>query len=338
MKHFRAYICALEEGQRKNNIVRIMMIGPENVGKTTLLKILTKQSLPKHERPTQVASGNYPLVELISFDITEMAKTGLRDVANDTVGEAVLHMKMTEVAEPGSTSSSSRYIFDSGLQKRYYEIQRNLNKTESTSSESTSDIEESNNAVSEPKMSIQRHKLYAVFCDFGDQAEYHVTHQPFMSCNSIYVLVFNIAEQLDDVIQRRNNLKSDMTYLSRIQEWLASVHGCQPHHGHDIGNKVITIDGNNYELPIVIMIGSHADHVKAKNEQEKSQKIKEAYKRVAHQFRDKAFSRHIYYSNLAINGNPMDKRRATKQQRHKTCKELCKIFCSIIKIENAFLL
>ena len=203
-----------------------MMIGPENVGKTTLLKILTKQSLPKHERPTQVASGNYPLVELISFDIAEMAKTGLRDVANDTIGEAMLHMKMTKVAEPGSISSSSRYIFDEGLQKRYNEIRYSRNKTESTSSssESSSDIEESNNAVSEPKMSNQRHKLYAVFCDFGDQAEYHVTHQPFMSCNSIYVLVFNIAEQLDDVIQRRNNLKSDMTYLSRMQEWLASVH------------------------------------------------------------------------------------------------------------------
>ena len=81
-QYFRAYIYALEEGGCKNNVVRIMMIGPENVGKTTLLKILTKQSLPKHERPTQVASGNYPLVELISFDITEMAKTGLRDVAS----------------------------------------------------------------------------------------------------------------------------------------------------------------------------------------------------------------------------------------------------------------
>ena len=296
-----------------------MMIGPENVGKTTLLKILTKQSLPKHEPPTPVASGDYPLVELISFDIADMVKTGLRDVANDTIGQAILHRRTTEIAELGSTNSSSRYIFDSGLVQRYDEVQDNLYEIQATN----------NNAVSEPKMSNQRHKLYAVFCDFGDQAEYHVTHQPFMSCNSIYVLVFNIAEQLDDVIQRRNNLKSDMTYLSRMQEWLASVHGCQSHHGHGIGNKEITIDGNNYELPIVIMIGSHADQIVAKDQQEKNRKIKEAYKSVALQFDDKAFSRHIYYSNLAVNGNPSDDSQATKQLRDKACKELCQIFGSI---------
>ena len=80
---------------------------------------------------------------------------------------------------------------------------------------------------------------------------------------------------------------------------------------------------------IIIMIGSHADQIKAKDEQEKSKKIKEAYKNVKLQFYDKAFSRHIYYSNLAINGNPRDKCNATKQQRHATCKDPCAIFGSI---------
>ena len=334
-RYFRAYIYALEEGGCKNNVVRIMMIGPEFVGKTTLLKILTKQSLPRDEPPTQVADGNYPYIELISFDVGEMAATGLGVITNNNIGEVVLHTDSAGIVMGMLSNMRSRDIFNPLVEQRVDRMVQNLDEEKlkprkrSEPAEQSELEEASNNAVKKPKMSNEQQKLYAVFWDFGDQAEYHVTHQPFMSCNSIYVLVFNIVEQLDDAIQRRNNLKSDMTYVGRMQEWLASVHGCRQHDSQSVSNREITIDGTNYELPIVIMIGSHADQIQANDEEEKNRKIDEAYKNISNQFSGKSFSKHIYLSHLVMNGNPSDETEATQQQRYHTCKQLCQIFVKI---------
>ncbi|RDD37085.1 putative serine/threonine-protein kinase pats1 [Trichoplax sp. H2] len=301
-----------------------MIIGPENVGKTTLLKVLIKQSLLANEAPTQVASGNHPLIELITFDTGDMVKTGLGTLADSKVGLAVLQSPFLQVTRQTLSDMKSQRtnVFDKSLRSKYSKLRPKLSK-----------IQEANTDSNESKKSQQSKidNLHAVLCDFGDQAEYHVTHQPFMSCDSIYVLVFNIAEEINDAIQQRNNSKSDITYFARMHEWLSSVRGCKGLRdglGSNARNE-ITIDGKYYELPIVIVIGSHADKIVANNEEEKNRKIQAAYNNISREFGSKAFSKHLYLSHLAMNGDGNDNSEATQRLRDETRKQLCQIFTKI---------
>ncbi|EDV20706.1 uncharacterized protein TRIADDRAFT_60922 [Trichoplax adhaerens] len=301
-----------------------MIIGPENVGKTTLLKVLIKQSLLANEAPTQVASGNYPLIELITFDTGDMVKTGLGTLADSKVGLAVFQSPSLQVTRQTLSNMKSQRtnVFDESLRSKYNKLIPKL-----------SEIQKANTDSNECNKSQQSKidNLHAVLCDFGDQAEYHVTHQPFMSCDSIYVLVFNIAEEINDAIQQRNNSKSDITYYARMHEWLSSVHGCKRLSDGLEGNvrNEITIDGKNYELPIVIVIGSHADKIVANNEKEKNRKIQAAYNKISREFGHKAFSKHLYLSHLAMNGDGNDNSEATQRLRDETRKQLCQIFTTI---------
>ncbi|RDD36120.1 putative serine/threonine-protein kinase pats1 [Trichoplax sp. H2] len=284
-----------------------MIIGPENVGKTTLLKVLIKQSLLANEAPTQVASGNHPLIELITFDTGDMVKNGLGTLADSKVGLAVLQSPSLQVTRQTLSNMKSQRtnVFDESLRSKYKKLRPKLSK-----------IQEANTDSNECNKSQQSKidNLHAVLCDFGDQAEYHVTHQPFMSCNSIYVLVFNIAEEINDAIQQRNNSKSDITYYARMHEWLSSVHGCKGLSDGLEGNvrNEITIDGKNYELPIVIVIGSHADKIVANNEEEKNRKIQAAYNKIS-----------------PMNGDGNDNSKATQDLRDEIRKRLCQTFTKI---------
>ncbi|RDD36049.1 hypothetical protein TrispH2_011946 [Trichoplax sp. H2] len=142
LNYIRDFICALQEGKCKNNLIRIMIIGPENVGKTTLLKVLIKQSLLANEAPTQVASGNHPLIELITFDTGDMVKTGLGTLADSKVGLAVLQSPSLQVTRQTLSNMKSQRtnVFDKLLRSKYNKLRPKLSKIQ----EANTDSNESN--------------------------------------------------------------------------------------------------------------------------------------------------------------------------------------------------
>ena len=152
--------------------------------------------------------------------------------------------------------------------------------------------------------------------DFGGQPMYHITHRPFMSANSIYILVFNITQDIHQPVQTRDGKCISMTYLEVMQEWLTSITG-----SNNSQNKiVVTIDDHTteYSLPIVILVASHGDCVKS--EEVALSKFIQFEKSLISYL--PIYKSNIYSSRIIFNGNPNDKTEITQNHRRQCCQKL----------------
>ena len=168
-------------------------------------------------------------------------------------------------------------------------------------------------------------KQFGKLFDFGGQPIYHITHRPFMAANSIYVLVFNITQDLDKPIITRDGNSIKMTYFEVMQEWLTSIIG-----GNSSHKKITaTINGkkSKYSLPIVILVASHGDCVDT--EEQRLSKYNE--------FAESLLSRlHMYESNVCrsqiiFNCNDKDQTHATEEHRRSCCDKLHNIINGFAK-------
>ena len=152
--------------------------------------------------------------------------------------------------------------------------------------------------------------------DFGGQAMYHITHHPFMSGNSIYILVFNIAQDIDQPVIQRDGQEANYTYIQSIQEWLTSTIGSYS------GNDDITVrfDGvdETYSLPIIILIGTHGDLIDSVDEQKRRFDL---YERTMVRYLP-SFKSHICSSGIIFNCNANDINSTVDSERQQCCQKL----------------
>ncbi|EDV22018.1 uncharacterized protein TRIADDRAFT_59581 [Trichoplax adhaerens] len=263
-EYYFTYVKALKRGQCQSDFIRIMFIGPENVGKTTIMRILIEEIRVYHSAATQVVENTGKMVDFSTFKIYDGTQQDYFEVLKRKIQGAVEDYKEKQIDMPNfdeieSLSSPrnetnrddndnlSDHIKETKAQRR--QIIRKFFKQHLRLTE---------------KFNIDRNQ-YGKLWDFGGQAVYHVTHQPFISGNSLYILVFNIAESIGNKVKARGGKEARDTYLDRIKEWLTSVIGCSN------SNTEISVKRNNqaaetYRLPVVILVATHGDEIEGKQD------------------------------------------------------------------------
>ncbi|XP_045195191.2 uncharacterized protein LOC123550849 [Mercenaria mercenaria] len=124
--------------------------------------------------------------------------------------------------------------------------------------------------------------------DFGGQYVFYATHTMFHSRQAIYLLVFDLTVNLNDVIKDEEfpgeTRDKDMEYFARF--WMNSIHSF-------VGNE----DGS---LPPVILVGTHKDMLKIDDPAAKVEYCDTFFDKVRQLFEDTNVIRHIQESDFAV--------------------------------------
>ncbi|KAK3588518.1 hypothetical protein CHS0354_022993 [Potamilus streckersoni] len=117
--------------------------------------------------------------------------------------------------------------------------------------------------------------------DFAGQYVFYTTHQTFLTCRAIYLLVIDLSQQITELI------KDDECFLDTegvkqykvrdlIEIWMNSIHSCAP--------------SPKSGIPFVIVVGTHVDKIPKKNRQ---RVINEYFKKLRYVLKDRPTIVHL---------------------------------------------
>ncbi|CAH1772434.1 unnamed protein product [Owenia fusiformis] len=358
-----AYHTACESGTQPNFKTRLMIVGQDRVGKTSLKKALTGQKYNVLEERTDgidlSSSCSFNLRDRSKWQIaintpgdTESKETSPQDVLTEGNGtaealEEEYHRAIaTNIVQELLYKKKEREKEKQHL-KAQGEVQHNTGRRESRSSHSgrtsattkrklekkesishnvplhSDDIpsnellkempegvvtlvqqmwkeRENNprkNSASAPSSASSRnpsHNIKLNIWDFAGQAVYYTTHQVFLSSRAVYIIVFNLCNDLDELAKPRAKSEnsqeiewdvSELTNLDYIEHWVCSIHA------HAAQNTRNSIDNTTLSPPIFI-VGTHRNSLDPDPEIRKKL-IDHKFRRIQEVFENKPHQCHI---------------------------------------------
>ncbi|XP_078353415.1 uncharacterized protein LOC144638111 isoform X1 [Oculina patagonica] len=262
-----AYQRALTSGKTYDKRVKVLMIGEDRVGKTSLGKALKGEAFDEHE-----ASTNGVLMSEALKNASEMpwrnSEAHRKSSAYKYKCAEFIHQELLR----GSTDQLSD---ETTTKAPAVELTGVTPNTEQPASVQTDGIVPSRATRVENAESIQDNLdlydevdncrndtdgIWPVIWDFAGQAVYRAIHPIFMSPEAVYVLAFDLSKTLFDRAGGNGgenhsvpNPESEDSNLDHIMRWMDLVHALKR-----------STDGET--LPPVILVGTHADCVKEDSE------------------------------------------------------------------------
>ena len=329
---------ALKQGSCKNKVIRAMYAGPECVGKSSIMRVFTRQQLVNLQDPTQIADQSDKMVHLKIYKIKDRTTYNLRQIWENNVYE-IVQLQYENQINNQQISKLTRELIEKHLS---INDQQQVSTVQSTSNQHITTITTSrtltnNNLFSQQYQDFFQYfypswlkntnddSQYAKIWDFGGHSIYHVTHQPFLSGNSIYILVFNINQTINDRVVTRDGQLLNTTYLQSMQEWLTSIIGGNSN--QDKMTATVNNDKVEYSLPIIILVASHGDYV------ENEKQGLDRFINFEHELRAKmpCYNSNIYSSRIIFNCNPDDNSNETLAEREQCSLHLHEIMKSFVQ-------
>ncbi|XP_045177045.2 uncharacterized protein LOC123537399 [Mercenaria mercenaria] len=256
----------LKLGKARSNHVRVIVVGNQGAGKTSLVKRLQKIDIKcpdEGQLPTegleinQVATRctvrdgeryweaddrgyeqelNLQRMAFALKDAKECAKepenTNTEAVADQlAVKIAEIETGSDEIEDVGRVQKTFEYVKHVDMkQKKFY-----LQQVKSWKSKEDSKEE----------------RMYVSYWDFAGQSTYYATHQAFMAPSAVYVLVIDLSkdfkEKLVENLKFRTGVLKQYTIEETVKFWISSI-------------MAYTRDERNAHAPFII-VGTHSDKV-----------------------------------------------------------------------------
>ena len=343
-EYYDAYKRASAEGTVPNAFTRIILAGPPNVGKTSIRKIFTESILDDDSPPTKVADIPDKMVDITAYEILEYRKCDFRKVVNNiiiaTIKKYLQQNQQTNVEINNlSQDQSNNELIASTTSIESYSLPYSNDKAISTTDSEMeiadwkpelhfSQMYQQLALKLNDKSNTSEQKYggkYGILLDFGGQPIYHIAHRPFMSVNGIYILVFDINQDINQPVKTRDGKPICMTYLDIMQEWLISIIEGNTRPGHSEDN--LNDKKSDYSLPVIILVASHGDLIE--NKQERKDKFQKFEESLMSNF--KKYKSNIYSSQIIFNCNAEDQSQETIKDRQECCKELNQIILKFVE-------
>ncbi|XP_052096699.1 death-associated protein kinase dapk-1-like [Mytilus californianus] len=260
------YLKLLESGSEKKKDIRLVVVGKNGAGKTSLIKRLFS------EENTDVTSTNG--IEIHTIKCKAMSDDGIWNKLDGNNEENEIHARLlkqykgtieasveegTHKAVKETTPSTS---FDESETVTQQPKKRKLQVTTESQVEPPVTLQQRNQALEQAKMDIEAMLKYNVdlhdreeyatllLWDFAGDEEFYHTHQTFLSQDAIYLVVTKLNEA------------DDKKAKEMFQLWMNSIH-CYCSTTEVLGS----IEEKNKSLyPPVVLVGTHKDKVEASEE------------------------------------------------------------------------
>eukprot|EP00057_Strongylocentrotus_purpuratus_P014524 XP_011668998.1 PREDICTED: uncharacterized protein LOC752124 isoform X1 [Strongylocentrotus purpuratus] len=335
----RAYAEAAQAGTKKVFRTRLMLVGQERVGKTSLKKTLTGQGFDENEAITDgVETTNSCEISI------EVAKAGGKmwsihkkgheneDTKEDEYSKAladeiakrliVAPPQNQESSEPLSDTTDGRglnpeeaedFVLDTVEAPKAKEEDDNMPNQIASLVEKMLKEQVRLKEIGTARTDNGREGVSLSIWDFAGHDIYYTTHQVFLTWRAIYVIVFDLSRSLDSVVppesrdeyyeMAKGGAKSELTCLEFINFWLCSIfaHAVAP---SSVRSK--NTSKTAQKSPPIFIVGTHRESVKG-DAKEKKKKIDSAFGKIRKSIKKKPFECHVVPKYYAIENSLEDK-------------------------------
>ncbi|EDV21902.1 uncharacterized protein TRIADDRAFT_64193 [Trichoplax adhaerens] len=295
-----------------------MLIGPENVGKSTILRILIEAEQILDLPSTEVLDKPEKVLNIVTLKLQDGAKQDCNKLYTKKIDTTVTPVKVNQAyKESNPVSVLGKSSSDNGNDQSAQDA-----KTRNEISSDIEDIKELAKGQQNQYQSQDEHQ-YGTFWDFGGQRAYQLTQEPFLSGSCIYILVFNIAESIDSKVLKRNKERTGDTYLERYKEWLTSIIGDSEE------RPEVEVKTEPYKFPVVILVATHGDKIKCvKDRKQKYNKFRNTILEAL-----PSYSKNICSSNIIFDRGQEDNNKNNKECRTKLLNYI-KSFTEVLPFES----
>ncbi|KAL3854625.1 hypothetical protein ACJMK2_013886 [Sinanodonta woodiana] len=332
------YRKALRNGKEKVFNIRIMIVGPYDVGKTTLTKrllgkevnICDRQSTEGIDVQTEcckvsLATGEWMTQEQNAEENLSLQR--LVKLLNEQVQKKSNHneqvLKEMETHVNTAMQDNKRDQHDLSVRAKQdidEEVQPTLSQPVESpiailSSEASSDV-----AIENEKKDVVMEILHLVntnsdklekcleeyaklgMWDFAGQYVFYTTHQTFLSYRAVYLLVLDLSQQITALIKDECFIDTAGLKLCQVQEtidtWMNLIHSCAP--------------SSQSGIPAVILVGTHVDMIPERYRHEVCEKY---FREIRSYLKNKPTRFHLVDEDIAIDNTVVDSKLVALKQK-----------------------
>ncbi|KAL3854591.1 hypothetical protein ACJMK2_013855 [Sinanodonta woodiana] len=323
------YRKALSNGKEKVYNIRIMVVGPYDVGKTTLTKRLLGKdvnicdrqstegiciqtecctvSLATREWITQEQNAEQYLrlqwlVKLFNEQVQH--KSSDKEQMPKEIDTHVITENQDNIPAHHDVSAKTNHDIDENIMPT---LSQPVESPIAISiPESSSDIARENekkdavmeiiqlvNANSDKLVKSMEEYAKVGMWDFAGQYVFYTTHQTFLSYRAIYLLVIDLSQQITALIQDECFIDTAGLKLCQVQEtidtWMNLIHSCTP--------------SPQSGIPAVILVGTHLDKIPERYRHEVCEKY---FTEIRSYLKDKPTILHLVNEDFAIDNTVVD--------------------------------
>ena len=296
-----AYALALRDGKAKALGIKLLLFGPEYVGKTCLVATLTgdpyKEQMATEGSDMHVCntsnwekiSSDEVLDRLQSKYLSDLKETakGQTQIAKDIVGAEATTGATASALQPEPKLSVFRRAFKlfkprSKAQAAYHKRDQSKSLHTATADVPTIDADEIKDAKAADVFDNDN-SIDVTILDFAGQLLYHSTHSVFIRKDNVIMVVFNASRPLSSNVKvRSSTLRSDpMTNSQNVHFWMKTVHSIC--HIRGDRNDMSTF------LPAIVLVATHVDLLGDSAEKVKEEIIQQ----LADEFEGKPYALHL---------------------------------------------
>jgi len=283
-----AYSLALSKGKAKALGIKLLLFGPEFVGKTCLVSTLVGDPY-QEERATEGAdvsilnTSDWAKVssEYVSDRLQEKFLRDLKESAKDH-REVAMSKKMSKTTTDYQDYTAKPTFFSRAV--KFIAPWKKVSSTKSVTSTPKLDVTEIKQAMKTPSIDLgDRDGIDVTIMDFAGQIMYHSTHSVFIRKDNIIMVVFNASRPLSSNVKvRSSTLRSDpMTNSENVHFWMKTIH------------SICHVPGDENDkadlLPVILLVATHLDLLEDDAEQEKEDIIQQ----LAKELKGKPYALHL---------------------------------------------
>ena len=257
-----AYSLALRDGKARALGIKLLLFGPENVGKTCLVATLTGD--PYEEQMATEGS-----------DMHVCNTSNWEKISSDEVLHRLQSKYLSDLRQTakGQTQSAKDII---GSKVQAVNHKRDQSKPFHTANADVPTID--TNEIKGAKAAVifdDDNSIDVTILDFAGQLLYHSTHSVFIRKDNVIMVVFNASRPLSSNVKvRSSTLRSDaMTNSQNVHFWMKTVHSICHIRGDK--NDISTF------LPAIILVATHVDLLGDNAEEVKEEIIQQLARELA---------------------------------------------------------
>ena len=268
----KAFSLALRDGQTKAVGIKLLLFGPEFVGKTCVAATLVGDSFQEMEA-TEGA-------DLAICNTSNWKKISYEEVSQRLQSEYLINLKDFAASKTTDAKASvEANVFTKAVRSVASSIRgRGKQQAPEVDIDDIKEAKVTTVAVIQNKQSID-----VTILDFAGQVQYHNTHSVFIRKQNLIMIIFNASEPLSKNVKvRSSTLRSHpMTNSQNIHFWMKTVHSVcrQP------GDK----DDKALLLPVILLVATHLDLLGESAEEAKEEIIQT----LAKELEGKTYTKHL---------------------------------------------
>ena len=285
-----AYSLALEKGKAKALGIKLLLCGPEYVGKTCLAATLVGDPY-QEKRATEGAdlqicnTSNWNKIsdKELSESLQNKYFSDLKSSATceEIVHHAEISLPSPDMKQPKIMPNFFRKVFKLSTPAKDGGT-NDLPSQSQASSATKVDDSEIISAKQAPSFDSSE-GIVVTLLDFAGQVIYHSTHSVFIRKENLIMVVFNASRQLSTNVKVRSSTLRNvpMTNSENIHFWMKTIHSICHEPGDE--NDMATL------LPAILLVATHVDLLGDSVEEVKEQIIQQLFK----ELKGKPYAEHL---------------------------------------------